>query len=191
MQDQLEVRRVGVDGVPQGEPVVPDTASVWPIVTTIETVWLEPDDQTLVVVGLRTPSTVLRSLDVEEAPTHVGLLAHHGYPLEIARWMVESSEQPGEPLVGLMWRVAVRLQSPLGGRPVIDRGPQVLRSRGVERGETLSDQALVRLHLELAAAETPAARRRIRQTIKAIRRNPFKAMPLPDVDGAEPEGPSR
>ena len=41
---------------------------------------------------------------------------------------------------------------------------------------------------ELAAARMPTERRRIRQTIKRSRRNPFKATSLPDR--AQPDDPS-
>ena len=187
VEGQLEIRRVGIDGVPQGELVTPDRASVWPMVATIEEVWLEPDDRTLVVVGLRSPSTVLHSLDVEESPDEVGLLAHDAFPFEVARQMAERSEQPGLILLGLPWRTEVSLRAPLGGRPVVDRGPSERRSRELEGGEPASHRALAALRVELSAAKTPAERRRIRQRMKAIRLNPLKALPLAELEAAEPE----
>jgi hypothetical protein len=155
------------------------------MVAPITEVWLEPDDRTLIVVGLRMPSTVLHSIAVDDGPTHVGLLALNAFPLEIARRMAERSEQPLLVLPGLPWRAEVRLQRPLAGRPVVDRGRLEGTTRNVDGGESTSGQAIARLRLEVEAARTPAERRRIRQTIKAIRRNPLKASPLPDTDGAE------
>ena len=173
--DRLEVRRIGVDGLPQGELVLPDPTAVWPMVASIQEVWLEADDPRLVVVGLRGPTTVLHSLDVDESPAGVGLLALVAFPVEVARSMAERSQQPGLILPGLRWRAEVRLQRPLDGRPVHDRGPQVPLNQG-----SMSDDALARLRVELQAATAPAERRRIRQAMKAIRLNPLKASPLPD-----------
>ena len=160
VEDQLQVRQLGVDGFPQGELVTPDGTSVWPMVTTIDEVWLHSDDRTLVVVGLRIPSTVLQALDIEESSAHVSLLAWHAFPLETAALDGGAQRTAG----AHSSRNAVAHRGALAKRPgrTPDRrsGPWERRSHDLNRGESVSDQALARLRLELRAARTPAQRRR-------------------------------
>jgi hypothetical protein len=175
---QLEIRRVGVDGSPSGEPVTPDGTAVWPTITAIREVWLLPDEQVLAVVGHRGFETLLHSIEADESADAVGLTAIVGYTQEAARWRVEASEAPGMLLVALTWRTEVRLRDPLSGRVVIDRGLVQSQSFVGRERESVSGQAIEQLKSELSAAKTPAERRRIRATIKATLRNPFKAMDL-------------
>jgi hypothetical protein len=108
----------------------------------------------------------------------LGLLAHIAFTPAAARRLTEPAEQPGILLVGLYWRAEIRLQGPLSGRPVVDRGALRSQSSDVGHGHPASDEALAPLRLQLAAAETPAERRQIRHVIKAVRRNPYKAADL-------------
>jgi hypothetical protein len=111
---------------------------------------------------------------VDESERTVGLLAKIGFPREIAQAHAERSERPAIHLAGVYWQADVRLQSALAGRSVVDRG---LEASDAVPGETVRDQALGRLDAELSEAKTPSERRRIRQQIRAIRRNPLKATP--------------
>jgi hypothetical protein len=185
---QLEVRRVGVEESPWGELVEPDATSVWPRVATISEVWVLPDDANLVVGGHRGFETVLHSVEVEESAEAVGLLARIAFTREAARWRLEASEVPGETLIGIAWRTAVRLQSPLSGRAVIDRGSLQLHVFERNPSESLREKAIARLRIELSAAKTPSQRRRIRQTIEAIHRNPFKAASTGSLGDAREPG---
>jgi hypothetical protein len=178
MDGRLEVRREGLDRVPV-EMVSPDPTSVWPHLTAIREVWLGADDRTLVVEGLRGFETVLHSVDLDESADEVGLLVRLGVLRSVARHWIESCQQHGVAAVGLRWRTEVGLERTLGDRAVIDRGA----SLPYLQGESVRDKALAQLEAELAAARTPAQRRRLRATIKAIRRNPYKALTLDDATG--------
>jgi len=172
----MEVQRLDVADTRRGKLVVPDPTSVWPRIARIHEAWIAPDDRTLVVGGLHGFETVLHSLDVDESEDEVGLLARIAFTREAARRRVEASEPLLELLIGIGWSAEVRLQSPLAGRNVIDRGVSKLEAMHSEHAQPLHAQVLERLESELATAPRPAERRRIRQSIKAIRRNPFKAV---------------
>ena len=175
---QLELQPLDdVDDWRRGKLVSPDPTSVWPQIEPIRQTWMGTDDRTLVVGGLHGFETVLHSLDVDESDEEVGLLARIGFTREAARRRVEASEQLGEATVGIGWSAEVRLQNPLAGRRIIDRGVLQLEILHSQERTPLHARVIAHLEGELAAAPSPAERRRIRQMIKAIRRNPDKAIP--------------
>ena len=185
MDGRLEVQPLDdVDGWRRGRLVSPDPTSVWPRTEPICDAWIGTDDRTLVVGGLHGFETVLHSLEVDESEDEVGLLARIAFTREAARRRVEASEQMGEATVGIGWSAEVRLQRPLAGRRVVDRGVAQLETPRSDDAAPRHVQAIAHLERELAATPRPAARRRIRQAIKAIRRNPDKAAAgTDDLDG--------
>ena len=187
MDGRLEVQLLDdVDDFRRGKIVSPDPTSVWPRVALIHEAWIAADDQTLVVGGLHGFETVLHSLDVDESEDEVGVLAKIAYTPEAARWRVEASERVLELAVGIPWRAQVCLQNPLAGRTVIDRGVLQLEAQRANQSPSLHSQVIAQLESELVGAR-PAERRRIRQTIKAIRRNPFKAVAWVEQRAADRE----
>lgn len=191
MDGCLEVQRLDeVDDLRCGKLVSPDPTSVWPRIAPIQGTWIATDDRALVVSGLHGFETVLHSLDVDESDKEVGLLAKIAFTPESARRRVEASEQMGEATVGIPWSVEVRLQTPLAGREVIDRGVLQLEALRSEQPTPLHARVIAHLEDELAATPRPAERRRIRQIIKAIRRNPDKAVAWIENREADEEGTS-
>lgn len=174
----------------RGELVSPDPTSVWPRIVPIREVWVGADDQTLVVGGLHGFSTVLHSLDVDESDEAVGLLARIAFTQEAARRRVEASEQLGEAAVGIGWSAKVRLQNPVAGRKVIDRGLLQLEVLRSGQPSPLHARVITHLENELAATPRPAERRRIRKIIKAIRRNPDKVVAWMENQEADEGGTS-
>ena len=124
---------------------------------------------------------------MDESEIEVGLLATIAFTPDAARRRVEASEQIGEPTIGLPWSAEVRLQNPLAGRKVVDRGVLQVEIMNSEERTPLHAQVIANLEGELATAPRPAERRRIRQMIKAIRRNPDKAIPLAEDREADEE----
>ena len=184
---QLEVQPLdGRDDWLRGKLASPDPSSVWPRIAPICETWIGTDGRTLLVGGLHGFETVLHSLDVDEAEDEAGLLARIAFTPEAARRLVEASEQIGEATIGIPWSAEVRLQNPLAGRKVIDRGVLQIEILNSEERTPLHAQVIANLERELAAAPRPAERRRIRHMIKAIRRNPDKAIPwAEDREGDE------
>ena len=173
---RLEVERLEIDDWRRGKLVSPDPTSVWPRIERIHAVWGSPTDRTLVVGGLHGFETVLHSLELDETEDEVGLLARIGFTPESARRRLEASEPMLELAVGIAWCAEVRLQIPLAGRTVVDRGVSLLEVLRSEQATPLHTVVIADLERELTAKPRPAERRRIRQTIKAIRRNPLKAL---------------
>ena len=126
---------------------------------------------------------MLHSVEVDEPADAVGLLARTAFTREAARWRLEASEARGTLLAALDWHAHVRLRRPRARRSVVARGLLQLQSVNRPGAEALSGQAIARLESELSATKTPAERRRIRLTIKDIRRNPFKVMVPCDQPG--------
>lgn len=184
---QLEVQRLDDrDDWRRGRLVSPDPASVWPRIASICETWIGNDDRTLLVGGLHGFDTVLHSLDVDESEIEVGLLARIAFTPEAARRRIEASEQIGEATIGIPWSAEVRLLNPLAGRKVVDRGVLQVGILNSEERTPLHAQVIANLESELATAR-PAERRHIRQMIKAIRRNPDKAIPLAEHRKADDE----
>lgn len=175
MHGHLKVQLLDADDIPGSKLVAPDPTSVWPRVASIDQAWIATDDQTLVVGGLHGFETVLHSLDVDESQGEVGVLAKIAFTPEAARRRVDASGPSLELAIGIPWRAQVRLQSPLADRTVIDRGVLQLDDQRANQSPSLHSRVILQLESELPGAR-PAERRRIRQTIKAIRRNPFKAL---------------
>ena len=173
----MEVQLLGDrDDWRAGKLVSPDPTSVWPRIAPICETWIGTDDRTLLVEGLHGFDTVLHSLDVDESADEVGLLARIAFTPEAARRRVGASEQMGEAAVGIGWSAEFRLQNPLAGRRVIDRGVLQIEILASEKRTPVHEQVIANLQTELAAAPRPAERRRIRHLIKAIRLNPDKAV---------------
>ena len=185
---QLEVQLLDDrDDWRRGELVSPDPTSVWPRIAPICETWIGTDDRTLLVGGLHGFDTVLHSLDVDESADEIGLMARIAFTREAARRRVGASEQMGEATVGIGWSAQVRLQTPLAGRRVIDRGVLQIEILGSQKRTPLHEQVIANLETELAAAPRPAERRRIRHLIKSIRLNPDKAVLWTDSKEADEE----
>ena len=188
MDGQLEAQPLDDrDDWRRGNLVSPDPTSVWPEIAPICETWIGTDNRTLLVGGLHGFETILHSLDVDESDEEVGLLSRIAFTRDAARRRVEASEQMMEALVGIGWSSEVRLQSPLAGRKVIDRSVLQLKVLRSEEYRPLHAQVIGHLEAELAAAPRPAERRLIRQKIKAIRRNPYKALPWIEDPEADQE----
>ncbi len=137
----------------------PDPTSVWPRIAPIREAWIGTDDQALVVGGLHGFDTVLHSLDVDESDHEVGVTARIAFTQDAARRRAKASEQMGEATVGIGWSANVRLQNPLAGRKVIDRGVVQLELLRSEQSSPLHGLVIAHLEAELAATRGPAERR--------------------------------